>query len=114
MSETSTTSRNQRKHANRKALRDEKLLTEFPRIELWVFGEDRYGGNVITGTVYNHRIIADKENITTSPIVRMGHLFAITLSGSKYILGTPKKEYIDYREKHNLGPISHKVFRFDP
>ena len=115
MNETSTaTSRNQRKHANRKAKRDEKLRSDLPRVESWLFAQDEYGDQVLVGNVYNHRSREDGASIQTSPLVSCGHLFAVTLSGSKYLLGTPSKKYIDFREKHGLGPISQKVFHFDP
>jgi len=114
MSETPATTRNQRKHANRKARRDEKLRTDFPRLESWVVAKDSYGDCILAGNVYNHSRIKNGASIETSPLLKCGHLFAVTSTGSKYLLGTPSKEYMDFREKHNLGPISQKVFHFKP
>jgi hypothetical protein len=115
MNEASTaTSRNQRKHANRKARRDEKLRIQLPRVESWVLAQDSYGDQILIGNVYNHRSMHDGKSIQTSPLVSCGHLFAVTVTGSKYLLGTPSKEYTDFRERHGFGPVSQKVFHFDP
>jgi hypothetical protein len=109
-----STTRNQRKHENRKAARHAAYKAKYPVIEQWVIGLDEHGDSVVKGTVHGHRDIKDGESLVSSPLVRIGHLFAKTMSGSTYALGQPNQAYLDFRERHGLGPISTKVFLFDP
>jgi hypothetical protein len=106
-------SRNQRKHANRKASRNEKLRAELPRLESWVFSSDSYGDNVLRGSIYNRPGYTDGEHVQTSPILRIDHLLAVTVSGTKYLLGEPSADYVAYRKHNGLGPITNEVFHFD-
>lgn len=113
MTGSKTALRNQRKHANRKERRDAQLRADLPRLESWVFSVDSYGDGVLRGSVYNKRGYKDGTHVQTSPLLSCGHIFAVTLTGSKYLLGAPSEEYVAFRERHGFGPISHKVFHFE-
>ena len=111
---TGSTTRNQRKHANRKAARHAAYKAKYPVLEQWIVAVDEFGDTIVKGIVDGHKYIKNGEWVVTSPLVQMGHLFAKTLSGSVYFLGQPNQEYLDFRMRHGLGPISTKVFRFNP
>ena len=108
------TTRNQRKHENRRAARYATYKATYPVLEQWVVGLDECGDSIVKGIVSGHEHIKDGEWVVSSPLVRIGHLLAKTKSGSTYVLGQPSQEYLDFRARHGLGPISTKVFRFDP
>jgi hypothetical protein len=104
-------SRNSQKHANRKAARNENMRKELPRLELWTVHMCDCN-IVLSGNVFNHSSFGDGDHVTTSPIIRLDHLYARTESGTCYLLGTPSDAYLEYRSRNNLGPISTKVFHY--
>ena len=107
--------RNARKHAAKKQRRDALMLATLPTLDEWAFTQDGNDPDCsLTGRVYNHARYPDGQVVVTTPLRRLDHLTAITMSGTKYRLGTPSQDYLDYREKHGLGPISCKVFYFNP
>ena len=108
-----TMTRNARKHAARKARRDEMLRQTLPSLEDWCTVVEE-GELSLKGQVFNDARFPSGCFVTTNTIVFMNHLIAITNSGTKYRLGKPSAAYLDYRKRHNLGPISHQIFRFHP
>ena len=99
-----TADRNHRKHENRKASRDARLREQYPTIEDWttVLCE---GELCLTGRVYNHARFNNGDQITTSRLKYIDHLLSKTQHNT-YTLGEPSQDYLDYRRKHNLGPIT--------
>lgn len=111
MNDTPKSTRNARKHTNRKMRRDEDLRQKLPRLEQWIFLE-RFNEFILQGNVYNSPGFLEGVTVSTSKVVKMNHIVARTISGSEYLLGTPHPDYIKFREQNNLGPITYKVFRF--
>ena len=109
---SATMTRNARKHANRRNKRNMKLRETLPRLEQWVF-VDGEGVINLQGNVYNRCGFTDGTPVSTSPLIRLDHLTAITKSSTKYFLGTPHPDYIAYRQQNNLGPITSQVFYFN-
>ncbi len=85
-------------------------MNEAIRIEGWalVYGNDdpymppEYRGRCLKGEVYGHPRRDDGETIRTSRIVSVDGLRVMTSSGSLYVLGEPRQDYLDWLREHNL------------
>jgi hypothetical protein len=60
----------------------------------------------LKGIVYNHPIKEDGKEVVTSFITNIEGNIVTTYSGSKYILGPPNPEYLEFLNKNG--------FVFDP
>lgn len=113
-----TALRNRRKHELRKEKRNEKLNETLVAIDDYTvayFGDDphhlRIGGVVKSNPIKSSTLLVGSE-IVTSPIYMINHLMVWTMSGSIYKLETPSANYLAYRERSGLGPISTHRFCF--
>ena len=74
------------------------------RIEGWALVYDHDDGytppecvrRCLKGEVYGHPRKADGETVRTSPIASVDGLHVLTSSGSLYLLGEPRPDYLDY------------------
>lgn len=86
-------------------------MSEPIRIEGWAIVYDREDGytppelnrRCLKGEVYGHPRKANGETVKTSPIVSVDGLHVLTNSGSLYLLGAPRAEWIEWMRENNIA-----------